>query len=92
MKNKPKIYKQVYYKPVRRLIEEELNVEVYIDQSVKRYKTNTIFPDYAQCIDGIPLLNVYGQWIYNSLTQIKEENNEEEIPEEESLLDIDINE
>jgi hypothetical protein len=80
MDNKPiLIYKQTYYKPVRRMLDENLVVEAYSDQSVRRYKINTVYQDVSQYVDGIPLLNIYGQWIYNSLTnQIKYENPEDQ--------------
>lgn len=79
MNNKPKlIYHQEYTKPVRSMMEYTLNIDVYSDQSVQRYLTNTIFQDPSFYIDGMPLLNVYGQWIYNSLTQVKDDLPEEE--------------
>ena len=72
MKN-PLVYQQTYFKPVRSMREYDLVVEAYLDQSVKRYKTNTVFADLSEYVDRIPLLNVYGQWIYNSLMQNPEE-------------------
>lgn len=83
------IYRQTYYKPVRVMKEYDLVVEAYRDQSVKRYHENTIFPKTETLVDGVALLNVYGQWIYNSLTEknTDNENINEDIELENENLD-----
>ena len=59
------IYQDDFIKPVRTLTEEHSVVEAYDDGTFKRYTISTIFPDASELVDGIPLLNVYGQYIYN---------------------------
>lgn len=75
MKNNPQmIYQKTYFKPVRKMREYNLVVEAYLDRSVKRYHEDTILPKTEDLVDGVALLNVYGQWIYNSLVNTENNN------------------
>lgn len=56
-----------FIKPVRsEMIENEMRIRIYSNGDVERQYKYNVFP--PSLIDGTPLLNVYGQQIYNDLT------------------------
>lgn len=77
MENHQIIYSTTFFKPVRRMLEYAENVNVYDDMRVERIHSYSIFPNQDFMVDGIPLLNVYGQKIANDLYAEKMEHQEE---------------
>ena len=66
----PSKLEAVLIRPVRDMLEYEQHIIYYPNGDMHLYYTYSIFPN--NLVDGIPLFNSYGQFIYNNL-----ENNEE---------------
>lgn len=65
------IYIESFMKPVRRMLEFTAETFVTPDGEVLQRRPYSIYPPMEEFVDGIPLLNVYGQKIYNDFMENK---------------------
>lgn len=78
MENNNLIYIESFMKPVRRMLEFTAETFMTTDGEVLQSRPYSIYPPMEEFVDNIPLLNVYGQKIYNDFMENKFHQREEE--------------
>lgn len=72
------ITQQIYY-PVRTIIEKVDKYTYYSDGRMEKETTHSLYP--GESINGIPLLNSYGQMMFNFyMNKYKKPNNDNNSP------------